>query len=95
MNPETERQQLLFVRTEGTGLASRIVAWTLHDGNDVDADAGDLRHERGVDVLADGWRLIQCAAVEHEIDTTTPVTSAPAREWVFERIVRRHDVRRR
>ena len=86
MNPGTERQQVLFLWTADSSLASPVVAWTFHDGNDLDADLPEAAYARGVDALADGWRLIQ----------SSPLTTRPAGdeyqhgvlefEWLFERI---------
>ena len=53
MNSATERQQLLFVWTQDSSLLSPIVGWSFHDANDPNADAPELPHARGVDVLAD------------------------------------------
>lgn len=95
MNPETERQQLLFIWTEDSNLASRIIGWSFHDGNDPHADAAELPHARGVDVLADGWRLIQSSQL-----VTRPAGDEYANgvlefEWLFERIVRAAEHRQR
>jgi hypothetical protein len=91
VNPETQRQQLLFVWTADSSLTSRIVGWSFHDGNDPDADAAELPYERGVDVLAEGWRLVQASQL-----TTRPLGDEQQHgvlefEWLFERIVARHD----
>ena len=86
IDPETQRQQVLMVWTADSNLSSPIVAWTFHDGNDADADVEELPYRRGVDALADGWRLIQAS----------PLTTRPSGdehqhgvlefEWIFERI---------
>lgn len=87
MNPETQRQQVLLVWTADSALTSPIVGWSFHDGNDVVADMAELPYRRGVDALADGWRLVQAS----------PLTTRPAGdeyqhgvlefEWLFERLV--------
>ena len=84
MNPERERQQLLFVWTEGSSLSSPIVGFTFHNGNDPDAEVAELPHGRGVDVLADGWRLIQSSPVSPGSGEHAAVGE---HEWLFERIV--------
>ena len=88
MNPETERQELLFVWTEDSSLSSRIVGWSFHDGNDPNADATELPHARGVDVLADGWRLIQSSQLVTRPAGDEYVAGVLEFEWLFERIVR-------
>jgi hypothetical protein len=95
VNPETERQQLLFVWTDESSLHGRIIGWNFHDGNDPASDQIDLPYERGVDVLADGWRLLQAAQL-----TTRPAGDEFQHgvlefEWIFERIVTRFEPHRR
>jgi hypothetical protein len=95
LNPETERQELLFIWTEDSSLTSRIVGWSFHDGNDPDADAAVLPHARGVDVLADGWRLIQSSQLVTRPAGDEYVNGVLEFEWLFERIVRAGDHHRR
>lgn len=86
MNPEADRQQLLFVWTADSSLLSTVVGWNFHDGTDPDADLKELPYQRGVDVLADGWRLIQAS----QLATRTGdlhVAGVLEFEWLFERIV--------
>jgi hypothetical protein len=94
VNSETERQELLFVWTEDSSLSSRIVGWSFHDGNDPDADAPELPHARGVDVLADGWRLIQSSQLVTRPAGDEYAAGVLEFEWLFERIVRRRDLHR-
>ncbi len=87
MNPDTHRQQVLMLWTADSNLESRVVAWTFHDGNDPGADLAELPYQRGVDALADGWRLLQAS----------PLTTRPAGDehphgvlefaWLVERVV--------
>lgn len=89
MNADAERQQLLFLWTADSSLASSVVAWTFHDGNDLAADRADAPYRRGVDALADGWRLIQSSQL-----VTRPVGDEHQHgvlefEWLFERVVPR------
>ena len=87
MNSATERQQLLFVWTQDSSLLSPIVGWSFHDGNDPNADAPDLPHARGVDVLADGWRLIQSSQLLTRPAGDEYAAGVLEFEWLFERIV--------
>jgi hypothetical protein len=76
-----------MVWTADSSLTSPIVAWSFHDGRDVDADLAEVPYPRGVDALADGWRLVQAS----------PLTTRPAGdehrhgvleyEWLLERVV--------
>lgn len=87
MNPEAERQQLLFVWTDDSSLQGRIVAWSFHDGRDPEADATELDYRRAVDVLADGWRLIQCSQLHTRPAGDEHQHGVLEFEWIFERIV--------
>lgn len=87
MNPDTERQQLLFVWTADSSLASPVVAWTFHDGNDPDADLPDVPYQRGADALADGWRLMQSSALVTRPAGDEFQHGVLEFEWCFERIV--------
>lgn len=87
MNPETQRQQLLFVWTDESSLTGRIIAWSFHDGRDAEADAAELEYRRGVDVLADGWRLIQAAQLVNRPAGDEHQHGVFEYEWIFERIV--------
>lgn len=89
MNPDTHRQQVLLVWTADSSLGASIVAWTFHDGNEPDADLAELPYRRGVDVLGDGWRLIQTAPLQTRPAGHEHVAGVLEFEWVFERIVPR------
>jgi hypothetical protein len=95
VNPETERQELLFIWTADSSLMSPIIGWSFHDGNDPEADVAELPHTRGVDVLADGWRLIQSSQLVTRPAGDEYVNGVLEFEWLFERIVRRNDRRQR
>jgi hypothetical protein len=88
VNPDVERQQVLFLWTADSSLHSRVVGWNLHDGNDPDRDATELPYERGVDALADGWRLIQSSTL-HTRSGDVHVAGVLEFEWLLERIVQR------
>ena len=87
MNPETQRQQLLFVWTDESSLDARIIAWNFHDGCDPEADAVELDYRRGVDVLADGWRLLQASQLVNRPAGDEHQHGVFEFEWIFERIV--------
>jgi len=92
VNPDTERQQVLFVWTADSSLSSRIVGWNLHDGNDIDRDLTDAPADRGVDLLVDGWRLLQAAPLVTRAGDVH-VAGVLEYEWVFERVVPRTTTR--
>jgi len=87
VNHATERQQVLFVWTENSSLSSRIVGWSFHDGNDPDADLTEMAHVRAVDVLADGWRLIQSSQLLTRPAGDEHAAGVLEYEWLFERVV--------
>lgn len=87
MNPDHQRQQLLWLWTSDSSLTSRVVAWTFHDGNDLDADLADPPFDRGVDALAAGWRLMQASSLHTRPSGDEFTTGVLEYEWLFERIV--------
>lgn len=92
MDPATQRQQVLFLYLEHSGLAGRVVAWSFHDGSGRDAELpvtaeGKPPYRSGVDALADGWRLLQASPVPVRIPGAERVTGRLEHEFVFERIV--------
>jgi hypothetical protein len=87
VNHEIERQQLLFVWTADSSLTSGVVGWSFHDGSDPGADLDELPYMRGVDVLADGWRLIQSSQLVTRPTGDEHVAGVLEYEWLFERIV--------
>lgn len=92
MNSETQRQQLLFVWTDESSLHGRVVGWSFFDGNDPLADLTDLEYRRGVDVLADGWRLIQGSQLVNRPAGDEYQHGVLEFEWIFERIVARREI---
>ena len=92
MNAETERQQLLFVWTDESSLHGRIIGWSFFDGNDSAADLTDHDYQRAVDVLADGWRLIQGSQLVNRPSGDEYQHGILEFEWIFERIVARRSV---
>ena len=59
MDPTTFRQQVLFLWLDHSGLDGRVVGWAFHDGADLANQCNEQPYARGVDALADGWRLFQ------------------------------------
>ena len=89
MDPETHRQQVLFLYLEHSSLDGRVVAWTFHDGTGAASDLpGEPPYANGTAALRDGWRLLQAAPVPLRLPGAERVTGALDHEFVFERIVR-------
>ena len=86
MNPETQRQQVLWLWTADSNLDSRVIAWTFHDGADVAADLPDVPFERGVDALGAGWRLLQASTLRTRPAGDELTTGVLEYEWLFERL---------
>jgi len=87
VDSETQRQQLLWLWTADSNLDSRVVAWTFHDGADLTADIAELPHERGIDALGAGWRLLQASTLRTRASGDEFTTGVLEFEWLFERIV--------
>ncbi len=87
MDPDTQRQQLLWLWTADSSLDSPVVAWTFHDGADLDADVQEVPYNHGVDALGDGWRLMQASALHTRPSGEEFTTGVLEYEWLFERIV--------
>lgn len=87
MNPETHRQQVLWLWTADSGLSSRVVGWTFHDGADLAADLPDIPFDRGIDALAAGWRLVQASTLRTRPSGDEFAIGVLEFEWLFERIV--------
>lgn len=93
MNPETERQQVLFLWLDDSNLAGRVIAWTFHDGSGTTDDLvgtdGAPPYARGTDALADGWRLLQVSPLLPPAPGAEHTVSYLKHEFLFERIVAR------
>ena len=90
MNPETQRQQVLFLYLEHSNLDGRVIAWTFHDGTGAAADLpGEPPYPNGTAALRDGWRLLQASPVPQRLPGAERVTGRLEHEFVFERIVER------
>lgn len=89
MNPETHRQQVLFVWTEDSRLDSRIVGWSFFDGNDPTATMDESPVTLAVELLADGWRLLQASPLVTRRAGDEFAHGVLEFEWLFERLVER------
>lgn len=88
MDPETHRQQVLFLYLEHSNLDGRVVAWTFHDGAGRLADLPEAPpYPTGAAALRDGWRLIQAAPVPVRLPGAERVTGRLEHEFLFERVV--------
>lgn len=88
MDAERQRQQVLFLYLEHSGLDGRVVAWTFHDGAGTVAELdGSPPYRSGVDALRDGWRLLQASPVPARTPGAERVTGRLEHEFLFERLV--------
>ena len=86
----TERQQVLYLWADGSGLDSRVVGWAVYDGTDgrgPHLPDAEPPYERGVDALRDGWMLLQSAQLIPPAPGMEYVNSYLEHEFVFERRV--------
>lgn len=86
MNPDTHRQQVLFLWLENSDLGGRVVAWTHHAGAG-EPPPGEPPYRTGADALRDGWRLLQVAPVPVRLPGHEHVTGRLEYEFVFEKLV--------
>jgi len=88
MDPATQRQQVLFLYLEHSGLDGRVVAWSFHDGAGRLADLeGSPPYRTASDALRDGWRLLQVSPVPQRIPGAERIAGRLEHEAVLERIV--------
>ena len=88
MDPATQRQQVLFLYLEHSGLDGRVVAWSFHDGSGRAADLdGSPPYTTGTAALRDGWRLLQVSPVPQRVPGAERVAGRLEHELVLERIV--------
>jgi hypothetical protein len=91
VNPETHRQQVLFLYLEHSNLDGRVVAWTFHDGTgatpDLVGEGGEPPYATGGAAIRDGWRLLQASPVPTRVPGAERVTGRLEHEFVLERIV--------
>ncbi|MGI9601982.1 MAG: hypothetical protein ACR2QE_08855 [Acidimicrobiales bacterium] len=85
-----ERQQVLYLWANGSGLDSFVVAWAFYDGTD-GAGPGipdaEPPYESGEGALGDGWFLLQSAPLVRPTPGEEHVNSFLDYEFVFERRV--------
>ena len=88
MDPATQRQQVLFLYLEHSGLDGRVVAWSFHDGSGRASDLdGSPPYRSGTEALRDGWRLIQVSPVPQRLPGAERVAGRLEHEAVLERMV--------
>lgn len=88
MDATSQRQQVLFLYLEHSGLDGRVVGWSFHDGRGAESELpGSPPYPSGVAALRDGWRLLQTSPVPQRTTGTERVTGRLEHEFVFERIV--------
>jgi hypothetical protein len=83
-----ERQQVLYLWANGSGLDSGTVAWAFHDGT---AGSGptipDAKppYANGVGALCDGWMLLQSSQLNAPLPGNEHINDYLEYEFVFER----------
>lgn len=88
MDPATQRQQVLFLYLEHSGLDGRVVAWSFHDGSGRTTDLdGSPPYATGTAALRDGWRLLQVSPVPQRTPGAERVAGRLEHEAVLERVV--------
>jgi hypothetical protein len=88
MDPATQRQQVLFLYLEHSGLDGRVVAWSFHDGTGQAPDLeGSPPYATGRGALRDGWRLLQASPVPQRVPGAERVAGRLEHEFLFELIV--------
>jgi hypothetical protein len=88
MDPSRQRQQVLFLYLEHSGLDGRVVAWSFHDGTGEARDLdGSPPYATGTAALRDGWRLLQASPVPQRMPGAERVAGRLEHELVLERIV--------
>ncbi len=91
----TERQQVLYLWTEGSSLDEKVVGWAFHDGTDgagpqlPDAERpGHAPYPTGLRALQDGWMLLQSAQLVPTAPGQEHMNAYLEYEFVFERRIR-------
>ena len=88
----SERQQVLYLWADGSGLDSRVVGWSFYDGTDGAGPAppdDEPPYATGVDALRDGWMLLQSAQLIPPTPGMEFVNTYLEHEFVFERRIPR------
>lgn len=86
--PTMQRQQVLYLWANGSGLDSGTVAWAFHDGAGGTGPAvpdASPPYASGVDALRDGWMLLQSSQLIPPAPEQEHLNSYLEYEFVFER----------
>lgn len=86
----SERQQVLYLWANGSGLDSGTVGWAFHDGADGAGPAlpaASPPYAHGVDALRDGWMLLQSSQLAAPAPGAEHLNGYLEYEFVFERRV--------
>jgi len=84
----TERQQILYLWSNGSALDSGTVGWAFHDGTGGDGPTipdATPPYASGVAALCDGWMLLQSSQLTAPIPGDEHLNSYLDYEFVFER----------
>lgn len=84
----TERQQILYLWSNGSALDSGTVGWAFHDGTEgVGPTIPDVKppYASGVEALCDGWMLLQSSQLTAPTPGDEHLNSYLEYEFVFER----------
>ena len=87
LDPNKQRQQVLFLWLEDSSLEGRVVGWSFFDGADPATDWTEMPYANGLAALADGWRLIQVSPLTPPIPGHEHEASFLKHEYIFERVV--------
>ncbi|MDH3707171.1 MAG: hypothetical protein OES57_13965 [Acidimicrobiia bacterium] len=85
-----ERQQVLYLWANGSGLAAGVVGWAFHDGTEgqgPDLPDDEPPYPTGDAALCDGWCLLQSAPLVAPAPGAEHTNSYLDYEFVFERRV--------
>ena len=85
-----QRQQILYLWANGSGLDSGTIGWAFHDGTDgIGPALADLTppYANGVAALCDGWMLLQSSQLNAPLPGDEHLNNYLEYEFVFERRV--------
>jgi len=78
-------QQVLFLWLDNSALDSAVTGWAYYDGADLNRTQEQRPYARGVDALADGWRLISTSPLRPSSEIEHLQADHLRFEFVFER----------
>ncbi len=88
----TQRQQVLYLWTEGSSLDEKVVGWAFHDGTEGagpqlpdSQHPGHAPYSNGLRALQDGWMLLQSAQLVPPAPGQEHLNAYLEYEFVFER----------